>query len=60
MFNEKVEIQRVVKIPHEIIHKYATFRTYVHAHILLLRANILSDPLTEDITHLFYLESSLA
>jgi hypothetical protein len=50
LFNEQVEIQQVVKIPHGIIEKYAQYRQHVNAHILVLRDNILSDPLVEDIT----------
>lgn len=49
-FNEKVEIQQVVKIPHEIIGKYARYREHVHAYVLVLQQNILNDPMTQDIT----------
>ncbi len=50
LFNEKVEVQQVVKIPHEIIGKYARYREHVHAHILVLHQYILNDPMVEDIT----------
>jgi hypothetical protein len=53
LFNERIEIEKVLKIPHEIIHKYAKFREHVHAHILVLREGILGDPLTEDLTKQF-------
>jgi hypothetical protein len=53
LFNEKVEIQQVVKIPHEIIGKYARYSEHVHAHILVLQQNILNDPMAEDITEAF-------
>jgi hypothetical protein len=57
LFNERLEIEKVVKIPHQIIHKYAKFREHVHAHILHLRADILGDPLTKDLTDQFQRES---
>jgi hypothetical protein len=41
---------QVVEIPHEIIGKYARYREHVNAHILVLRDNIISDPLMEDLT----------
>jgi len=53
LFNELVEIKLVVKIPHEIIEKYARYREHVHAHILVLGDNILSDPMVEDLTSQF-------
>ncbi len=53
LFNEQVEILQVVKIPHEIIEKYAQYRQHVNAHILVLRDNILSDPMVEDLTSQF-------
>jgi len=53
IFNEQVAVEKVVKIPHEIINKYAQYREHVNAHILLLRDDILTDPLTEDLTSLF-------
>ena len=53
LFNELVEVKLVVKIPHEIIEKYARYREHVHAHILVLRDNILSDPMVEDLTSQF-------
>lgn len=54
LFNEKYEVKQVVKIPHEIIGKYASFRKHVNAHILILRENILNDPMIEDLTQLFH------
>ena len=39
LFNEQVEVEKVVKIPHEIIGKYAQYREHVNAHILILRDN---------------------
>jgi len=53
LFNEQFEILQVVKIPHEIIDKYARYREHVHAHILVLGANILSEPTVEDLTAQF-------
>ncbi len=53
LFNEQVEVERVVKIPHEIIGKYARYSEHVNAHILILRENILSDPMVEDLTSQF-------
>jgi len=53
LFNEQVEVEQVVKIPHEIIGKYARYSQHVHAHILTIRNNILSDPLVEDLTSRF-------
>jgi hypothetical protein len=53
IFNAQFEIQRVVKIPHKIIEQYAKYKEHVNAHILHLREDILSDPLTEDITQVF-------
>jgi hypothetical protein len=53
LFNAHIEIQKVVKIPHEIIHKYARYRSHVNGHILFLRGDVLGDPLTEDITNRF-------
>jgi hypothetical protein len=54
LFNAQVKIQKVIKIPHEIIHKYAKHSKYVNGHILILREGILSNPLTEDITQFFH------
>ena len=53
LFNEMVEVKSVVKIPHAIIEKYARYREHVHAHILVLRDDILSDPMVEDLTSQF-------
>jgi hypothetical protein len=53
LFNEKVEVQQVVKIPHDIIEKYARYSEHVHAHILVLQQNILNDTTVEDITAAF-------
>jgi hypothetical protein len=53
LFDEQVEVKLVVKIPHAIIEKYARYREHVHAHILVLRDNILSDPMVEDLTSQF-------
>lgn len=53
LFNELFEIQQVVKIPHEIIGKYAQYRKHVNAHILILHGPILNDPLVEDLSSLF-------
>ena len=53
LFNEQVEVEKVWKIPHEIIGKYSNYREHVNAHILILRDNILSDPLVEDLTSQF-------
>lgn len=53
VFNSQIEVEKVVKIPHEIINKYAKYRNHVNAHILYLRENIINDPLTEDITRQF-------
>jgi hypothetical protein len=54
IFNEQVVVEKVVKIPHEIIDKYSRFRKHVNAHILILQDDILTDPLTEDLTSLFH------
>jgi hypothetical protein len=53
LFNEQVEVVQVVKIPHAIIEKYAQYRPHVNAHILILRDNILSDPMVENLTAQF-------
>jgi len=53
LFNENVEVQQVVKIPHEIIGKYARYSKHVHAHVLVLQQNILNDPMVIDITAKF-------
>ncbi len=53
LFNDKVEVQQVVKIPHDIIEKYARYSEHVHAHILVLQQNILNDATVEDITAAF-------
>jgi hypothetical protein len=53
LFNEQFEVEKVVKIPHEIIGKYARYSQHVHAHILTIRDNILKDPLVEDLTSQF-------
>jgi hypothetical protein len=53
IFNEHVRVEKVLKIPHEIIGRYASYREHVNAHILVLQNNILANPLTEDITFLF-------
>jgi hypothetical protein len=54
LFNEQMKVLQVVKIPHEIIEKYARFSNHVHAHLLILRQNILNDPMVEDITVVFH------
>lgn len=53
LFNDQFEVETVVKIPYEIIRKYARFREHVHAHILVLSDNILNDPSVEDLTSQF-------
>ncbi len=53
LFNEQVEVQLVLKIPHQIIEHYAKYRQHVNAHILVLRGGILTDPLVEDLTSQF-------
>jgi hypothetical protein len=53
LFNEQVEVEKVIKIPHNIISKYARFSEHINAHILVLRENVLHDSLTEDITKQF-------
>jgi hypothetical protein len=53
ILNEHVRVEKVLKIPHEIIGRYASYREHVNAHILVLQNNILANPLTEDITFLF-------
>ena len=53
MFNAQVEVQKVVKIPHEIIQKYARYNRHQNGYILYMRKDVLGDPLTEDITNLF-------
>jgi hypothetical protein len=53
LFNERFEILQVVKIPHAIIEKYARYSPHLNAHILVLRDNILSDPMVENLTAYF-------
>jgi hypothetical protein len=53
LFNEKIEIEQVVKVPHEVIGKYARYSKHTNAHILILGNNILSDPMVEDLTPQF-------
>jgi hypothetical protein len=53
LFNEQVDVTSVLKIPHAIIEKYARYRVHVNAHILILRGNILNDPMVEDLTSQF-------
>jgi hypothetical protein len=52
-FNEEFEIQQVLKLPHEVIHKYAGYSEHVHAHILVIGGNVLDDVLVQDITSQF-------
>jgi hypothetical protein len=52
-FNELFEVEKVVKIPHELIDKYAKYRKHVNAHILVLNDIMLRDPLVEDLTSKF-------
>ena len=54
LFNEQFEVEQVAKIPHEIIEKYAQYRKHVNAHILILRDNVLSDPMVENLTSQFH------
>jgi hypothetical protein len=53
LFNEHVEVEQVLKIPHDIIGKYARYNKHVNAHILVLGGNIFSNPMIEDLTPLF-------
>ncbi len=53
LFNESFEPALVLKIPHEVIEKYASFSEHVHAHRLLIRENIKNDSLVTNITSLF-------
>jgi hypothetical protein len=53
LFNERVEVTSVMKMPHAIIEKYARYREHVNAHILILSGGILDDPLIEDLTSQF-------
>ena len=53
LFNELFDVLQVLKIPHQIIDRYAKFSDHVHGHILVLHRIILTDPLVEDITARF-------
>ncbi len=53
LFTEMFEVGLVVKIPHNIIGKYARFSRHVNAHLLLLKGDVLADPLVENLTSLF-------
>jgi hypothetical protein len=53
IFNEQIEVEQVMKIPHGIIENYARYSPHVNAHILVLRGNILKDPMVEDLTSQF-------
>ena len=53
VFNDLYEIEHVIKVPHEVIEKYAQSRAHVNAHILILRDSVLNDPNIENITSLF-------
>jgi len=53
IFNNLIEVERVLKIPHQIIEKYAKYRKHVNAHILIIREDVLLDPQVEDLTKLF-------
>lgn len=52
LFNEQFDVTLVVKIPQEIIARYARFNEHVNGHILVLN-KILKDALVEDLTPLF-------
>jgi hypothetical protein len=53
LFNEQFEIELVVKIPHELIGKYARYSQHTNAHILRLGDHILRNPMVEDLTPQF-------
>ena len=53
LFNEQVEVEQVMKIPHDIIVKYARYSKHVNAHILVLGGNIFNNPMIEDLTSQF-------
>ncbi len=53
LFNDQIQVLQVLKIPHEIIEKYARYSQHVNAHILTLRDSIISDPMVEDLTQQF-------
>jgi len=53
LFDEQFEVKSAVKIPHAIIEKYARYMEHVHAHILVLRDDILNDPMVGDLTAQF-------
>jgi len=53
IFNEFFKPINVYRIPHEVIGKYAKYRTHTNAHILIIRENIKHDPLVEEISSLF-------
>lgn len=44
IFDENYNIIDAVLIPHEVIGDYATYRSHVNAHILILKGPILTDP----------------
>ena len=53
VFDELYSVNQVLKIPHEIIGKYAEFSEHQRGHILHLSGKILSDSKAEDITSRF-------
>lgn len=53
IFNESFEPTLVLKIPHEVIEKYAKKSAHVNAHLFYIRDNIKNDPLVTNITALF-------
>ena len=52
IFNKDYQILDAVKVPHELVEKYASYRRHVNAHILHLRGAILDDVRVRDISGL--------
>jgi len=53
VFNDLYEIEHVIKVPHEVIEKYAQYRAHVNAHIFIFCDSVLNDPKIENITSRF-------
>lgn len=53
LFNHDMKLQKVLKMPHSLVGRFASYRKHVNAHILTLRDSMLADPLVEDLTDQF-------
>jgi len=50
VYDEKFNVDSAYQMPHQVVRRYATYRSHDNAHILILKGAVLQDPETIDLT----------